>query len=64
MDASSNSPLPTIADVLKDPSASHWLRTALAAALSRDPVDAANDAEILARLLDRECRSALEGSEP
>ena len=49
--------LPTIEEVLRDPAASLWLRNALRAALVRDPVDAANDAEILARLLDRRCRS-------
>ncbi len=52
--------LPTIDQVLADPSASFWLRNALLAALSRDPVDAANDAEVLTRLLDRRCREILE----
>ena len=47
--------LPSIDEVLHDPSASSWLRTALLTALTRDPVDAANDAEVLARLLDRRC---------
>ncbi len=51
--------LPSIEEVLHDPAASLWLRTALRAALVRDPVDAANDAEVLARLLDRRCRSIL-----
>jgi hypothetical protein len=51
--------LPTIEEVLRDPSASFWLRAALHSALGRDPVDAANDAEVLARLLDRRCRSML-----
>jgi len=54
--------LPPIDQVLTDPSASFWLRNALLAALSRDPVDAANDAEVLARLLDRRCREILEAS--
>jgi hypothetical protein len=49
--------LPTIEEVLRDPSASFWLKAALRSALGRDPVDAANDAEVLARLLDRRCRS-------
>lgn len=53
-------PLPSIEEILADPSASFWLRNALLAALSRDPVDAANDAEVLARLLDRRCREILE----
>jgi hypothetical protein len=51
--------LPSIEEVLADPSASCWLRNALLAALSRDPVDAVNEAEILARLLDRRCREIL-----
>lgn len=54
--------LPSIDEVLADPSASFWLRNALLAALSRDPVDAANDAEVLARLLDRRSRETLETS--
>ena len=51
--------LPTIEEVLRDSSASFWLKAALRSALARDPVDAANDAEVLARLLDRRCRSLL-----
>jgi hypothetical protein len=51
--------LPTIEEVLRDPSASSWLKAALRSALGRDPVDAANDAEALARLLDHRCRSML-----
>lgn len=37
--------------VLNDPTASNWLKGALYGALERDPIDAANDAELLARLL-------------
>lgn len=51
--------LPTIEEVLRDRSASAWLKAALRSALERDPVDAANDAEVLARLLDLRCRSML-----
>ncbi len=51
--------VPTVEDLLKDPSTSFWLRNALTSALSRDPVDAANDAEVLARVLDRQCRLIL-----
>jgi hypothetical protein len=50
---------PQIEEVLRDPAASFWLRHALNSALARDPVDAANDAEVLARLLDRRCRQIL-----
>ena len=53
--------LPEIAAVLHDPAASSWLKTCLCSALSRDPVDAANDAEILAHLLERRCRAILSG---
>lgn len=34
-----------------DPSASQWLKSSLRSALQRDPVDAANDAELLALIL-------------
>jgi hypothetical protein len=45
--------------VLADPAASHWLKAALRSALTRDPVDAANDADVLAQLLDRRVRAVL-----
>ena len=51
--------IPTAEELLRDPSTSFWLRNALNSALSRDPVDAANDAEILARVLDLRCRVLL-----
>ena len=54
--------LPGIDEVPADPAASFWLKTALRSALSRDPVDAANDSEIMARLLGRRCREILDGS--
>jgi hypothetical protein len=53
--------LPAIAGVLRDPATSSWLKTSLCSALSRDPVDAANDAEVLAQLLERRCRDVLSG---
>jgi hypothetical protein len=40
-----------IEDILNDINASYWLRNALTSALQRDAIDAANDAELLARLL-------------
>ena len=43
--------VPSIETLLADPSTSRWLRNGLRAALDRDPVDVANDAEILARVL-------------
>jgi predicted nucleic acid-binding protein len=37
--------------ILADESASNWIKNALRVAVTRDPVDAANDAEILASVL-------------
>lgn len=54
------SELPSVDELLNDPSTSLWFRDALIAALLRDPIDAANDAEILARVLDRKCRLTLD----
>ena len=45
--------------VLADPAASFWLKDALRSALDRDPVDAANDAEVLAQLLEQRCQEIL-----
>ena len=36
-----------------DPALSHWFKNALLEALKRDPVDAANDAGLLALVLDK-----------
>jgi len=47
--------LPDIDQILTDPTASIWLKSALQSALCRDPVDAANDSETLARLLELRC---------
>jgi len=41
--------------ILDDPAASFWMKAALRSALSRDPVDAANHAEVLAQLLNQRC---------
>jgi hypothetical protein len=48
--------------VIDSTSASDWLRQALATALQRDCVDAANDAEQLSDLLSRRCSALLAGS--
>lgn len=48
--------------VLKDPAASFWLKAALSSALARDPVDVANDAELLYELLAHRCEEILAGS--
>lgn len=48
--------------VRNDPSASFWLKRTLDAALTRDPVDAASDAEILADILKRRAEQLLRWS--
>lgn len=45
--------LPDTPTLLASPCTSFWLRDALTSALSRDPVDALNDAEILVAVLNR-----------
>ncbi len=52
-------PSPTVDDLLADQAASSWLRAALQSALERDPVDALNDALILAEVLDAHLRREL-----
>ena len=46
----------TIDEILNCPSASDWLKDALARALKRDLVDAAGDAQILAAVLNARLR--------
>ena len=46
-------------DILADQAASAWLRSALQSALERDPVDALNDALVLAAALDTHLRTEL-----
>ena len=50
---------PAAQDILTDQAASSWLRSALQSALERDPVDALNDALVLAAALDAHLRSEL-----
>jgi len=52
-------PILDIEQITDDPAASFWLKNALRSALIRDPVDAANDAEVLAEVLDQRCRKIL-----
>ena len=40
-----------IRQILSGPGTSYWLKNALTSALDRDPVDAVNDAELLAMVL-------------
>lgn len=53
-----------IQEVINDPSTSAWLREALKQSLERDAVDAANDAELLADLLDQRCTEVLSACRP
>jgi hypothetical protein len=55
---------PTIEEVMTDQSASEWLKTALRAALERDPVDALNDTLALAGILEDRLRNVLDLDEP
>ncbi len=61
-DGPSAADLPGIDEVLADPAASFWLKTALRSALCRDPIDAAHDSWTLARLLEERCDQILSGS--
>jgi len=47
-------------DLLADPTASSWLKSALREALERDPVDALNDALALAAALEVHLRTVFE----
>jgi hypothetical protein len=47
-------------EILDDPSASDWLKGALRSALERDPVDALNDALVLAGALETRLRVVLD----
>lgn len=47
---------PTVEEVMRDQAASQWLKSALRTALERDPVDALNDALLLAGLLEERLR--------
>jgi hypothetical protein len=49
-------------EILDDPSASDWLKGALRSALERDPVDALNDALVLAATLEERLRAVLDVS--
>lgn len=46
-----DAPLPTSEELMKSNSTSFWLKGALQSALSRDPCDAAADADLLAAVL-------------
>lgn len=48
-----------VEQILLDPETSPWLRTALTAALERDPIDAAADAAVLVKVLDARVAAVL-----
>jgi hypothetical protein len=47
-------------EILGDRAASDWLKEALRSALERDPVDALNDALVLAGMLEERLRAVLD----
>ena len=49
--------IPTVEQLMESRSVSFWLKNALTAALDRDCVDAANDAELLAKVLAKRCEA-------
>ena len=53
-----------VGTVLADQSASYWLKQSIETALQRDPVDALNDALVLAAVLDSHLRDALDLNDP
>ncbi len=54
--------LPTAEQLLDDPAASLWFKSALSAALARDPVQAAHEAQVLAQILNRRADAVLKQS--
>ena len=52
--------IPTLEEVLEDPASSFWLKATVQSAVARDPVDALNDALVLAALLDARLRLTFE----
>jgi len=51
--------LPTAEAVIEDPASSYWLKASIQTAIQRDPVDALNDALLLAALLDQRLRDVM-----
>lgn len=56
--------LPSPAELIASPSTSFWLRDSLLAALGRDPVDAAADAEMLSQVLSARVDGMVGGAAP
>ena len=55
-------PGPMVTAILGDPTASDWLKRGLQLALTCDPVDAANDAEVMAQALMMRAEAILHGA--
>jgi hypothetical protein len=53
-------PVSAVTEVLADHAASNWLKESLEKALSRDPVDALNDALLLASVLEAQLRAVFD----
>jgi hypothetical protein len=53
-------PLPKSEAILADPETSAWLKFALQSAANRDPIDALNDALVLAAALEERLRRELD----
>jgi hypothetical protein len=49
----------TAEEIIADCATSNWLKESLSKALNRDPVDAANDADFLAVILNARAEAAL-----
>ncbi len=61
LDAQQSRPAePTAEDLLEDPATPYWVGRALRSALDRDPVKAAAEAEVMARVLARRADKVLE----
>jgi hypothetical protein len=58
--AESSDEILDVQGVLANRATSYWLKSAIEAALARDPVDAMNDALVLAAVLDDRLREVLE----
>ncbi|MDQ2655182.1 MAG: hypothetical protein M3Z20_19290 [Chloroflexota bacterium] len=53
-------PVPLVVEVMRDHATSGWLRQSLQEALLRDPVDALNDALLLASVLEAQLRAVFD----
>jgi hypothetical protein len=53
-------PMPKSDEILADPETSAWLKSALQSAANRDPIDALNDALVLAATLEERLRRELD----